>query len=153
MKLLFSLVAIVGFSFALKAQGTLQFNRVLKVTDTPTTVDVGKVWKVTSIYGYENACIMYSNSQSSTWSWKKILRTSYYVDGVEVISSLKDQIIKRFCNSSTCSVCDDGWTTAVFDASVPANPNILPMWLEAGTTLASGGSNTFLSVIEFNIVP
>jgi hypothetical protein len=27
------------------------------------------------------------------------------------------------------------------------------MWLPAGTTLMSGGPNTVLSVLEFNIVP
>jgi hypothetical protein len=29
----------------------------------------------------------------------------------------------------------------------------LPMWLPAGATLRSGGPNTWLSVLEFNIVP
>ena len=42
---------IITFLFALNnlySQGNLQFNQVLRVSNTPQTVPVGKVWKVES---------------------------------------------------------------------------------------------------------
>lgn len=135
------------------AQGTLQFNQALKIGSATQTVPAGKVWKVTSVYGAQNACTQFENAQNSSYIFKKMVETAYFVDGVKIISSSIDYNDYRFCTSG-CSSCDSGWMqSTAFNATFPANPNILPMWLAAGTTLASGGANTFLSVLEFNVIP
>ncbi|MCC6600616.1 MAG: hypothetical protein IT223_08055, partial [Crocinitomicaceae bacterium] len=86
---------------------------------------------------------------------------SFYVDGVEVISnrnwasefSTTDQIF----NNSTCTALYTNITISNYVSwrlyEVQPDPNMLPLWLSAGTTLKTSTPNIFLSVLEFDIIP
>jgi hypothetical protein len=152
-QILLSLAVIMCAAMA-SAQGTLQFNQVKKIGSSSETVPSGKVWKVTSVYGSENACVNYGyNPQNVNYTYKKMIETAFYVDGAKIISASVDISSRRLCTSG-CGSCDSGWSDAsVFNATQPSDPNVLPLWLAAGSTLASAGANTFVSVIEFNVVP
>ncbi len=129
MKNLFSLVFIAVLSLSTAAQGNLQFNQVLKVSDQVQTVPVGKVWKVVS-YWQGNLNVT-SNTQTTCSNNSR--HTPFILDG---------QIYYLFRNVSTGS-----------SNFLIAPSNELPLWLPAGTTLQTQCSKDFLSVIEFNIVP
>lgn len=132
------------------AQSNLQFSQALLVGNTAATVPAGKVWKVSAIYGSENACVDRGNPDNSYWTWRRMYVTSFFVNGVEVKSQEVDHQSRRWCEPG-CATCITNWPNDKFDR--PASPNILPFWAPAGSTLQSGGPNTFLSVIEFNLIP
>lgn len=146
------LLSSYGFS-----QGNLQFNRVLLVADQPITVPQGKVWKVENIVydavnyyqpnsGTGGACGP-CNGSSTMW-------TSFTLQQCQVAGSTPIIV-----NGTKSGLGNTG----------------APLWLPSGTTLAgdvktctnSGGSystscicpppsvtaKTYISVIEFNIVP
>jgi hypothetical protein len=149
MKTLF-LFLFISVVTALSAQGTLQFNRALIQADQLTTVPAGKVWKVTAVYGKEFVCRsvfpLYNN-----W-FSQALVAGFFVNGVEVQSSRKFLTTTMYSNSPNCTANSSGgynFTSLNFDS----DPNTLPVWLPAGTTVQSVGPNTFLSVLEFNILP
>ncbi len=150
------------------AQGNLQFNQVLLVDSALRTVPANKAWKITAISGSEyrlNECVDISANSihelksarcgysSTTGSFIGNYSISLFlVNGNRVINSIEGLPISvtAWCNSN----CTNGCTTRDFTcANRDTNPNILPMWLPAGATLRSGGPNTWLSVLEFNIVP
>ena len=116
----------------LHAQGTLQYNQVLLVS-TVQTVPSGKVWKVESI-----------------------LASSDLTSGISVSSSqLVSNSATMLVNGSTVYV--DGVIYANYSSYgktiTDTQPTKLPLWLPAGTTLASSANALYVSVIEFNIVP
>jgi hypothetical protein len=152
---------------------TLQFNQVKIVDNNQLAVPAGKVWKVTSIYGAEtryNLCLNISSSAnhelerircaytSNTW---QTLRVSYYAISTMVvngkiiqcrINGLADGAYDNFTGSN----CDSQQTSRSANWScgnMASDPNLFPMWLPAGTTLQTGGANTFASVIEFTVAP
>ena len=150
------------------AQGNLQFNQVLLVDSALRTVPANKAWKITAISGSEyrlNECVDISANSihelksarcgysSTTGSFIGNYSISLFlVNGNRVINSIEGLPISvtAWCNSN----CTSGCATRDFTcANRDTNPNILPMWLPAGATLRSGGPNTWLSVLEFNIVP
>lgn len=171
--LLFSCFLFVGLS----AQQTLEFNQALIIDDAVSTVPAGKVWKVNAIYGEESRyeqCV--DISQNSTDELNRIRcaytinsATTYYlkvpfytiskmiVNGTDIISSINGfsdgtSTIVRYSNSS-CTASGSSVSRQYFCTNKPTDPNLLPVWLPAGTTLASGGPNTFVSVVEFNVIP
>ncbi len=129
MKYLLSLLFLSFLSLSALAQGNLQFNQVLKVSDQVQTVPAGKVWKVTS---YWQANVTNTSSTQSTCG-NSSRHTPFVVDG---------QSFYVFRNVSTG-----------LNSVYMAPSNDFPMWLPAGTTLQTQCSKDFLSVIEFNIVP
>jgi hypothetical protein len=129
MKYLLSLLFLSFLSLSAFAQGNLQFNRVLKVSDQAQTVPAGKVWKVVS-YWQGNLNVT-SNTQSTCANNSR--HTPFILDG---------EVYYLFRNVSTGS-----------SNFLIAPSNELPMWLPAGSTLQTQCSKDFLSVIEFNIVP
>ena len=151
------------------AQGNLQFNQVLLVDTALRTVPANKAWKITAISGSEyrlNECVDISANSihelksarcgysSTTASFIGNYSISLFlVNGNRVINSIEGMpsSTSAFYQTSNCSGNTTGssFTCANRDTS----PNILPMWLPAGATLRSGGPNTWLSVLEFNIVP
>lgn len=143
--ILFSLLVLNSFS-----QNQLEFNQVKIIDNTQDVVPADKVWKVTSVYGFEDICINMQNPENSTYVWRKVYETAFEVNGVKITSSLTDYQPRRWCNSN-CNTCITNWPNDNF--SIPADPNIIPMWLSAGTTVETLGPNTLLSVIEFNIIP
>src|SRR5436189_4970789 len=95
MKTTINLISILFLVVICKAQGTLQFNQVLIITNVQTAVPAGKVWKVTSVYGAEftiNQCV--SNDASFDWLGVKCVpdminsprsvRLSYYLSQLSV---------------------------------------------------------------------
>src|SRR5689334_21806813 len=67
-KIVFLLSFLLCILVICDAQGTLQFNQVLIVTNIQMTVPAGKAWKVTSIHGAEftlNQCV--SGDPSFDW--------------------------------------------------------------------------------------
>jgi hypothetical protein len=155
------------------AQGNLQFNQTIKITNTQVTVPSGKVWKLENIYGEEarfNLCLSVNSSAnhelerircgytSETW---QALRVSYYtiakmiVDGKTIpcrIGGLKNGSYDNFTGAN-CDVQQTSRTADWSCANIPSDPNLFPMWLGPGTTIQTGGPNTFVSGLEFNLVP
>ncbi len=152
------------------AQGNLQFNQVLLVDSALRTVPANKAWKITAISGSEyrlNECVNISaNSNhelksarcgysSTTASFIGNYSISLFlVNGNRVINSIEGMpsSTSAFYQTSNCSGNTYRFIVSPVRIGI-TNPNILPMWLPAGATLRSGGPNTWLSVLEFNIVP
>ncbi len=152
-----------------KAQGNLQFNQALLLDSALATVPANKVWKITAVSGSEyrlNECVDISANSNhelksarcgfapSTGTFIANYSVSaFIVNNKRIINS-----VEGFSPTSTTVYlsgnCTNSWTSSTFScANRATTPNILPMWLPAGTTLRSGGPNTVLSVLEFNIVP
>lgn len=147
----FLVLAFLGaFGLAASAQGTLQFNQVLVVTDQLQTVPSGKVWKVTAIYGKDEVCRSVAPLYNNWFS--KALVAGFFLNGVEVLSFRKFLTGTMYNNSPTCS--SNGSSTYNFSSlNFESDPNVLPIWIPAGSTVQTSGPNIFLSAIEFNIVP
>ena len=152
------------------AQGNLQFNQALLLDSALATVPANKVWKITAVSGSEyrlNECVDISANSihelksarcgysTTTGSFVGNYSISLFlVNGNRVINSIEGMpsSTSAYSQNSNCTGSAAnyiGFTCANRDT----NPNILPMWLPAGATLRSGGPNTWLSVLEFNIVP
>jgi hypothetical protein len=124
--LLFSLICL---SFGLYAQGNLQFNQVKLVT-TVETVPVGKVWKVEAVLGQR------SISGSTTFHQTH----DVLINGI-MVNFTQDLAVARATGSgSTFGASAEGVST-------------VPFWLPAGASLAISNNVSFISVIEYNIVP
>jgi len=173
-KSILSLVFISLFGLMSYAQGNLQFNQVKIVSNVLETVPPNKVWKVTSIYGHEfvlNQCV--SNQTSFDWlgfkcnsTWRttttfsaiiSYFATIFLVNGKQIIneiSGLTNTSVTYYWGVANCTGSSySGSEYSVSCANRAANPNLMPLWLPAGTTLQTHGPNTFVSVIEFNIIP
>ena len=153
------------------AQGSRQFHNALIISGTsPVTVPAGKVWKVTSLYGTEfvlNQCV--SNAPANDWlglrcasqlqgdEGNRSALVSYFttqliVNGSRVVSEVTGLSNHTMWLNATCA--SSSWTNQPIScANRPMNPNLLPIWLPAGTTLATNASTVFASVLEFNIIP
>lgn len=144
-------LTVLFFNTEIKAQTPtydLKFSRALIVGSSQQIVPDNTVWKVTSIYGEEiNVCINVACYSSSLYA--KGIVSGMYVNSILIPSTIRgfSSSQERF-SSSNCSTgsycCSD-----LNCANKTSDPNILPMWLPATTTLKSGGPNTFVSVIEF----
>jgi hypothetical protein len=168
----------LNLTLFINAQGTLQFNRVLLLGNSLETVPAGKVWKVTAGYGIEqriNECINYSQGSTheigervrcsfgAGWSTGSF-RATYSIRSLIINGQSAPFLIDGFANGSSCSSTQTtnnctGGTSSCFDLSrlscvnLPPDPQSLPLWLPAGTTLQTSGPNTHFSVLEFNIIP
>jgi hypothetical protein len=125
-KLIF--IAICFVSLQLSAQGNLQFNQVIKVSDTPMAVPAGKVWKIES---YQQSNV--SGTSNSTNGCDVARVRPYIIDG---------QVYHNIKNIAS------GNAGYVYTAE-----NRMPIWLAAGQTAATSCPSDFLSIIEFNVVP
>lgn len=155
------------FSHSLFAQEALVFSQAKIVSNTLQAVPANKVWKVTSIYGSEfvSECYSWNNDYlglKCDQCWRdnpnggihtvalNYFRTSFLVNAVNIVHQVSALGIATTRSTSNCTggtFCNSNFSCA----NKSPNPNLLPMWLPAGTTLQSGGSNTFLSVLEFTI--
>jgi len=140
----------------LKAQHTLQFNRVLIVDENLQTVPTGTVWKVVAVYGNSpKVCIEHPNRSTESYKYNWFNVQGFKANGVNIFSEMRYAgnfnsnyghywYVTIDCTSSTSYDYITTW--GAYD--VNPNPNILPMWLPENTTLqAMQGS--YLSVIEF----
>jgi hypothetical protein len=145
-------LTVLFFNTEIKAQTTtydLKFSRAIIVDANEVTVPANTVWKVTSIYGEENGTCIPVPCFSATLYYGKGIATRMYINNVHIPSTISGfKISSTLYSDVNCSVSVSG----AYDltcANKTADPNILPLWLPAGTTLKSGGPNTFVSVIEF----
>jgi hypothetical protein len=148
--LLFTIIA--SFSF-LNAQSTLSFNRVITLDNTTQTVPAGKVWKVTGVYGLsDNICYPYFNLNFGTVRYALGFGLALVVNGQTIVFQITDRTGGSHFPISNCSGSGStNWNPS--QPKIEPNPNAFPMWLPAGSTLATGGSSTIASVIEFDVVP
>jgi hypothetical protein len=135
------------------AQGNLQFNQAVIVDNNLQTVPANKVWKVEAIYGEAGNFCTYVTCRNPSGEWCKApVLSGVFVNGILIRSTMSG------LTTSSVRYTDNACTQnpASVDISCgnkPPDPNILPLWLPAGTTLQSVGSSCFANVIEFNIVP
>ena len=127
----------------------LKFSRAIIVGSSELTVPNNTVWKVTSIYGEEQStCIPVPCFSTSTLYYGKGIVTRMYVNGIFIPSTISGfKVSSTMYSDINCNSSIGGYDLACSNKT--AVPSILPMWLPAGTTLKSGGPNTFVSVIEF----
>lgn len=112
------------------AQGNLQFNQVLKITDTDVTVPTGKVWKVES---YHQQTVGISTNMPTTGCADLSRPRPYFVDNV------------LYHHLAPVGNGVGGYPSAA--------TNEFPLWLSEGSTLRTSCPGDFLSVIEFNVNP
>lgn len=153
------LTALIFVSSSLNAQNTLEFNRVLIVDNNVQSVPVGTVWKVVSVYGNAPRICAESPKATSSYKYNYFNVQGFIVNGVNVFSEASyagdfnnsSSYGHYWFNTTNCSgngQYDNKNTWGLYN--INANPNILPMWLPATTTVqAMQGS--YLSVIEFNV--
>jgi hypothetical protein len=146
------------------AQGTLQFNQVLTISNTPVTVPAGKVWKISAVYGKPtNQCtsdmLNIWGSPSYHWAYKA---KGFQLDGNTVFVQIMEAQFKIHSNSS----CSNLHTTRAWADTDGLNfrnevgsqtaadlQAMLPFWVEADRSVNTLSSQQFISLIEFNIVP
>jgi len=164
----------------LNAQGSLQFNQVKLISSVEDTVPAGKVWKVVSYFGFEqfyNACIQYSGN-ANMGGVNRLVNCGSYFNATTVSSGrfnytaaemqINGSVLvletagfnavnaNSHWNSTNCS--GSQWNygnptpTLNFNCANIGPGGKLPLWLPASSRLKSNGPNTFLSVIEFNVI-
>ena len=159
--LLFGLALLIICSpVFVKAQGGLQYNQTKIVGNSSETVPAGKVWKMSSVYGTDRVCVLgiaeYSgNSYYSTNNYRvAYVGGGFSVNGNVIFSERKwDLSTTTAINIYSDAGCTAKYTTdskgwGAYD--VLPNPNILPMWIPAGSVVQTVSPNVFLSVMEFN---
>jgi len=129
----------MGFALISFSQ-TLQFSGVKLISTTEETVPNGKIWKVDGIAA--NRVTLMLHAQSSA------------------IFSPADQLI--YINNNAVSVIQSvgtgagaatSYSAAYTSASYAASATKLPLWLPELTTLKAGTNVTYISVVEFDVVP
>lgn len=125
-KLFFITLCLIALDVT--AQGNLQFNQVIKVSDTPMAVPAGKVWKIES---YQQSSV--AGTTNSTTGCDVTRVRPYLIDG------------QPYQNIGNIASGNGGYVY------VPENR--MPIWLAEGQTAATACPSDFLSVIEFNVVP
>jgi len=141
-KLIYNLIitVIVFLSIhtsSVMAQGSLEFNRIVLVDDTEQTVPVDKVWKVVGVAGQRTQQNINQNSLPSNFSPDP---QQIFINQ-EVINV--EQILAVGVGSGRSSV----YSGAI------ASPTTFPLWFPENTTLEAGTNVSYISVIEFNVVP
>ncbi|MCC6600362.1 MAG: hypothetical protein IT223_06770 [Crocinitomicaceae bacterium] len=130
--------ALVGFSAS--AQGTLQFNQV-KLVSTVQTVPTGKVWKAVGVAG------------NRVTKFRAVTTTDadYSPAATEIKINNTAVSVAQTIGTGAGGGTGYGAYSAAFAYS--ASPTNFPLWLPAGTTLEVSTNISYISVIEFNIVP
>lgn len=125
------IVILVLFNInSIDAQGNLQFNQIVMVTDIQQTVPSGKVWKIES---YRQQQVGYSTTTPTTGCSDLSRARPYFIDNYQYHDI-------------------EGVGTGV--ASYPHTAkNSFPIWLKAGQVVKTSCPGDFLSIVEFNITP
>lgn len=173
MKKLFIAAAFIIFgTVGLMAQGTLQFGQAMIITPSSgvQTVPAGKVWKVMSVFGKAtliNTCYALEpycvNSSWPSSSTNSIEGKGYKVNGNVVWQEARiasgGVIYYQNANCSGATTQFSSYPTCVNFVNTTLSQGFdelsatLPFWLPAGATLETLGAQTFISVVEFNIIP
>jgi hypothetical protein len=121
----------IFFSLNLFSQGNLQFNQVVKVSNTSQTVPAGKVWKVEA----------YLQANTSITEFVEFPTCNF-----------PDRQHPFLINSKPYYQINGSpghGSSGIFMAV----GNLFPLWLKAGETVQTTCPDNFLSIIEFNIIP
>jgi len=121
---LFWFFLLVSVSF--KAQGNLQFNQPILITNVLSTVPAGKVWKIESFT--PSSIYQTHNGNPSAFQ--------ITINGDNRIVGMPAGVNINYSPGSHSAVM-----------------HTLPIWLPAGATLIAGPGVAMISVIEFNLVP
>ena len=124
MKNLFLSICI-SLSFSIFSQGNLQFSQVKLVTSLET-VPVGKVWKIEGVTFSSGI----PGGDGNTW----VAHNSIQINGVTTV-------VRSSVNVQWNGPAYETWQQT------------FPIWLPAGTTLATSTGVNYISVLEFNIAP
>ena len=157
-----SIVILIFFiTLGAKAQGNLQFNRVLTITPGVSyTVPSGKVLKIESVNITSNSvCVPKSSSVSFICS---PAYGSPYASEYGIYNPITYMIIGNLSfmtggfNGSPGAYCQGPYATnsSCWNATISSTSFNCPIWLEAGktVTLDVGVASILISAIEFNIV-
>ncbi len=145
----------------LSAQGTLQYNQAKIIGASTEIVPIGKVWKVTSVYGVIRSCRLIGPCYIalSPNSYAMASQSGLIINGESVPSRLVWER-SNFFSENTCTNDARSFSTTTSNCTcngmagdLASDPNVLPIWLPAGTSVSSLGSSSFVSVLEFNIIP
>ncbi|MCC6601426.1 MAG: hypothetical protein IT223_12250 [Crocinitomicaceae bacterium] len=135
---------------------SLTFGSALIISNTPSTVPTGKVWKITGAFGIGEGCIGNYNSAYGTIRYKKTNYTAFFVDGTEVPVEFFLKSIEHYgasdCTGSS-STGDQSYFLSNASWSKVPSTTVFPMWVPAGTVVNTNGSTVKISVLEFNVVP
>ena len=134
MKNIFLSILTCALSSSLFSQGNLQFNQV-KLVSAVQTVPTGKVWKIESI--------IYNTQIVTATAWPDGYNgTTTNVEAANIILNGVSITTRK----SSSSAAYQNANSLVWETK-------LPIWLPAGTTLASSTGVYSLSILEFNIIP
>ena len=125
-------------AYSLAQGNTMQFNQIVLVGSSTQTVPVGKVWKVESVLmaGSVAAVATSINSTSAVNSLILVNGLTIHIrNSISRITELGNNIWQQ--------------TSQAYSAEATK----LPLWLPAGSTLATSTNVALISVVEFNIVP
>jgi hypothetical protein len=120
-KILFITLLFCGLAFSVQSQ-SLTYNKVILLTALDT-VPQGKVWKVVSVLPNN--------------TWLAASSNSWYSNSLAVSVNDMNVILASTINNP-------GYRTGY-----STNPDLLPIWLPAGTTLEPSTNCGSLSIIEF----
>lgn len=109
-----------------QAQGNLQFNQPILITNVLSTVPAGKVWKIES----------FTPSSAYQVHGGNPIAFQITINGDNRIVGMPAGLNYNYNSGSHSAVIHS-----------------LPIWLPAGSTLVTGTGVSMISVIEFNLVP
>lgn len=133
MKYLF-LCCLLSLSFLSVSRGLLEFNDV-KLVSVSETVPAGKVWKLVGVAGQRTDNQTAATSLNYSPSTHQIIINGNAIDVTQVLST---------------SV--GSGRSSVYSAT-SSLPTTFPLWVPSGTQLEASTNVTYISVIEFNVVP
>ena len=117
-----------------QSAGNLQFNRVILVGASADTVPVGKIWKIESV-----------------------LSSNQLAPGLPAnnVAQEKTNILQIKINTNVIAI--SAWLENVYSSyrghSAFGQITELPIWLPAGTSVENASNATYISILEFNIIP
>lgn len=146
---------LIANAFALNpsfSQGNnLQFNQVILVGTTPQTVPSYKVWKVESYIGVDQLTGICIPTTTSGYWYKAGCLQGFKINGNNYYYGTPCGSTNSCYTNSVCSG-SPGSCSGFTSSSLPALPNF-PFWLTSTNTLSTLISNSYFTVIEFNLVP
>lgn len=143
-KFIFTLLFIASlFTFNDISAQNLAFNDVLLVNTTEDTVPAGKVWKVQSVMPQTSF-----PRKLNTSSTASALTTAE--DFVIIINGTNVYIGQASAGVTSGYTGGSGSQSVMYTC---VNTGLFPMWLPEGTTLKASTNVSYISIVEFNVVP